>query len=59
MTINSVATCPVCEAEVRISKDPVVAELLVCDACSSPLEVRGLDPVVLAEAPQEEEDWGE
>lgn len=54
-----VATCPVCEADVRLSNDTVMAELIVCNACSSPLEVRGLDPVVLAEAPQEEEDWGE
>lgn len=59
MTNQSTATCPVCEADIRVSKDTVVAELIVCDACASPLEVRGLDPVVLVEAPQEEEDWGE
>ena len=59
MTNPATATCPVCEADVRLSYDTALAELIVCDACSSPLEVRGLDPVVLAEAPQEEEDWGE
>lgn len=52
-------TCPVCEAEVRLSKDTVLSELVVCDACSSALEVRSLTPVVLVEAPQEQEDWGE
>jgi alpha-aminoadipate carrier protein LysW len=59
MTNEAVATCPVCEADVRLSNDATLAEMIVCDACASPLEVRGLDPVVLAEAPQEEEDWGE
>jgi len=57
--MNSSPLCPVCEAEVQLSNNTVVSELVVCNACASPLEVRGLDPVLLAEAPQEEEDWGE
>jgi alpha-aminoadipate/glutamate carrier protein LysW len=52
-------TCPVCEAEVRLSTLAILSELLVCDSCSSTLEVRSLDPVLLEEAPQEQEDWGE
>jgi alpha-aminoadipate carrier protein LysW len=54
-----VTPCPVCDAEVRLSQDTVVSELVVCDSCSSPLEVRTVDPLQLAEAPQEEEDWGQ
>ncbi len=51
--------CPVCDAEVPVASDTVVSELLVCSSCSVALEVRSLDPVVLDEAPQEEEDWGQ
>ena len=56
---NASAFCPVCDAEVPVAKDAVVSELVVCTSCSVALEIRGLDPVVLDEAPQEEEDWGQ
>ncbi len=55
----SYAPCPVCDAEVPVPPDVVLSELLVCESCSAPLEVRALDPVVLDVAPQEEEDWGQ
>jgi alpha-aminoadipate carrier protein LysW len=55
----SYAPCPVCDAEVPVPPNPVLSELLVCESCSVALEVRALDPVVLDEAPQEEEDWGQ
>jgi len=51
--------CPVCDAEVPVAEDAVVSELIVCSSCCVALEVRALDPVVLDEAPQEEEDWGQ
>lgn len=51
--------CPVCEAEIRLTDGTIVSELLVCAVCSTALEVKSLNPVVLEEAPQEEEDWGE
>jgi alpha-aminoadipate/glutamate carrier protein LysW len=51
--------CPVCEAELHLSRHTILSELVVCDSCSSTLEVRRLDPVQLEEAPQEQEDWGE
>ena len=56
---SSCPLCPVCDAEVPVAKDAVVSELVVCASCCVALEVRGLDPVVLDEAPQEEEDWGQ
>jgi alpha-aminoadipate carrier protein LysW len=59
MANPNAAACPVCEADIQLADNTVLAELIICDACSSPLEVRGVDPVVLVEAPQEEEDWGE
>lgn len=52
-------TCPVCDADIQLSQNTILAELVVCSTCASTLEVRNLDPVQLAEAPQEQEDWGE
>ena len=51
--------CPVCEAAVAISEDPVEGELLECEECGTELEILALDPITLGEAPDAEEDWGE
>jgi len=51
--------CPVCAAEVTVADDAISGELLVCEDCGAELELIGLDPVVLAEAPSAEEDWGQ
>ncbi|MCM2271233.1 MAG: lysine biosynthesis protein LysW [candidate division Zixibacteria bacterium] len=53
------ADCPVCGAEVALSEDVIEGELIVCNDCGTELEVTQVSPPVLAEAPQEEEDWGE
>ena len=51
--------CPICDAELTLGSGVVVSEIISCRECGSELEVRGLDPAQLAEAPMEEEDWGE
>ena len=51
--------CPVCAAEVEVPQDPVEGELFDCEECGSELEIMSLDPVVLGEAPEAEEDWGQ
>ena len=51
--------CPVCGAELTFGSDTLVGELKDCVDCGVELEVKGLEPFILAEAPQEEEDWGE
>ncbi len=51
--------CVVCGAAVTIADDAVIGELLECPECGSELEVTGLKPVVLSEAPETEEDWGQ
>lgn len=51
--------CPVCAADVTLGDDVIEGELIVCADCGTELEVTQVDPPVLAEAPQEEEDWGE
>ena len=51
--------CPVCAAEVEVADDAIASEILVCDDCGAELELKSVDPVVLAEAPAAEEDWGQ
>ena len=57
--MNKKAECPVCAAEVLLMPDVVEGELIVCPECGAELEVINVEPPELAEAPQEEEDWGE
>ena len=52
-------TCPVCDAVITLDEGVVVSEIVNCDECGSDLEVKSLEPLVLEEAPLEEEDWGE
>jgi alpha-aminoadipate carrier protein LysW len=54
-----VAACPECEAEVRVSDGVRQSEIVECPDCNAELEVVGLAPVLLALAPEPEEDWGE
>lgn len=53
------AQCPVCDAEIELAADAVVGELMECPDCGSELEVLGIDPAKLGEAPEAEEDWGQ
>lgn len=52
-------TCPICDAAVSLATGTAVAEIIHCPDCGSDLEVVTLSPPALAEAPAEEEDWGE
>ncbi len=53
------SNCPVCDGMVALAAGTSEAELIRCPECGSDLEVQSLDPPALAEAPAEEEDWGE
>lgn len=57
--MSKIAECPVCGADVELSDDTVVGELITCPECGIELEVVSVNPPEVAEAPQEEEDWGE
>lgn len=52
-------TCPECEGTVELTEPVRLSEIAQCPDCSSELEVVELEPVVLASAPDIEEDWGE
>ena len=51
--------CPVCEDDIKFENDTEKGELITCPDCGTELEVLNIDPAKVAEAPQEEEDWGE
>lgn len=51
--------CPECEDEVQISDTTRLNEIVECAGCRSELEIVALNPVLLALAPEIEEDWGE
>jgi alpha-aminoadipate carrier protein LysW len=52
------AECIECGAQIRLS-EPEQGEILDCPECGTELEVIHPNPIALALAPQEEEDWGE
>ena len=51
--------CPECDHQVEMDESVHLSEVVECPDCRSELEVVALDPVILALAPQPEEDWGE
>jgi alpha-aminoadipate carrier protein LysW len=55
----STARCPTCDGEVVLTANVVVSELVKCRECGTDLEVTGVSPASVAEAPMEEEDWGQ
>lgn len=53
------SSCPECGASVKVGTAPMAGEIVQCPDCATELEVKELQPLVLAVAPAEEEDWGE
>lgn len=52
------AECPECAAQITL-ENPERGEIVECPDCGVELEVLSADPLTLAPAPEEEEDWGE
>ncbi len=57
--IEEMPECGICGAEVTLDDSTMKGELVECSDCGSELEVISTDPIKLAEAPIEQEDWGE
>ena len=57
-TATGTAQCPECFADVPLTK-VMQNEITQCPGCGAELEITALEPLTLALAPQEEEDWGE
>jgi alpha-aminoadipate carrier protein LysW len=53
------AECPECGAEISVEGAYEEGEIIDCEDCGVELEVISEDPLELALAPEEEEDWGE
>lgn len=53
------ASCPECLSDVPAAPDVRQNEVIECPECGAELEVMTVDPLVLALAPEVEEDWGE
>ncbi len=51
--------CVLCGYEISLPEDTEIGELIPCAECGSEMEVTGINPYTIKEAPQEEEDWGE
>ncbi len=52
------SNCPECDAALNLG-GVVQGEIVVCPDCGADLEVVGLEPLSVALAPMEQEDWGE
>ncbi len=59
MSASANLECPICGGEVTLGGDTLQGELIECSDCGTELEVTSIKPFAVAEAPQEEEDWGE
>jgi alpha-aminoadipate carrier protein LysW len=59
--VSVTAECVVCAEPIAVGSDVEKAEIVPCNACGQEHEVAevGQDGVVLAAAPEVEEDWGE
>lgn len=59
--INISGVCPICEAVVASDERVEESEILICGDCQSSLVVDSVnaDCLILSEAPEIEEDWGE
>jgi alpha-aminoadipate carrier protein LysW len=55
----STTRCPICDGEIALGSATVISELLKCRECGTDLEVTSVSPPAVAEAPAEEEDWGQ
>ncbi len=58
-TATAVTTCPECEDAVAVPDGARQSEIVECGGCLSELEVITTAPLLLALAPEVEEDWGE
>ena len=57
-TVSGTVECPECFGEIELT-NVMQHEIVQCPDCGADLEVMELEPLTLALAPEEEEDWGE
>lgn len=52
-------TCPDCAGKVSVPEAPELSEIVECAECAGEYEVVSVEPLMLALAPEPDEDWGE
>ncbi|MEU3644020.1 lysine biosynthesis protein LysW [Lentzea sp. NPDC034063] len=57
--MTTATACPECEGAIEITNSLTQNEIVECPDCMSELEVVTAEPLVLALAPEMDEDWGE
>ena len=57
--VTTVMACPECAADIGVAQQPELNEILVCRECAGEIEVISVEPLMIARAPEAEEDWGE
>ena len=55
------ANCPICDAEISLADDTEESEIVNCPECENRVVVTSVTgkKIILEEAPEIEEDWGE
>jgi len=58
---NIKVNCPICEGEISLAEDTEESEIVVCPECENRVVVASITDkkIILEEAPEIEEDWGE
>ncbi|MFI9219478.1 lysine biosynthesis protein LysW [Streptomyces werraensis] len=56
---TTVEACPECEGRVGVESKVRAGEIVECPECAAELEIVGVSPLMLALAPEADEDWGE
>lgn len=51
--------CPECTGDVPVAPEVELNEIVECAECMTELEIVSRDPLIMALAPEAEEDWGE
>jgi alpha-aminoadipate carrier protein LysW len=51
--------CPECTGDVIVAPEIELNEIVECGECMAELEVLSRDPLMMALAPEADEDWGE
>lgn len=59
MSVQTAQACPECAADVTFAAEPELNAIIECGECRGELEVVSVDPLIIAVAPEVEEDWGE
>lgn len=59
MTVTVQAACPECASELTLGTGVELNQIVECGDCRAELEIVSVEPLVIALAPEIDEDWGE